>query len=150
MVDLQKGERYINSDYALAGALEGTDGIPYIGVSYDIACQYDRHFEERFRAQFPSVKDFSRFRFYIPKMHLYAHRDNCHYQYSFNYTAGSGRTDGEACERGWAELNQFSTSTREMNGAHRHEVLEDRISDINFRKQMDMRKFGLGFITFRD
>lgn len=138
-MDLEKGEKYINSDYALAGALAGTEDIPYVVVSYDVACQYDRHFRERFEAQFPGIKDFSRFRFLIPKMHLYAHKESCQFQYSFNYTEGCGRTDGEAPERGWAALNLFATSTREMNGAHRHEVLEDRISDINFRKTAEMR-----------
>ncbi|KDQ05651.1 hypothetical protein BOTBODRAFT_98592, partial [Botryobasidium botryosum FD-172 SS1] len=105
-----------------------------IVVSYDVACQYVKHFRERFEAQFPDVKDHDRFEFLIPKMHLYAHKDDCHYRYSFNYTEGCGRTDGEAPERGWAALNELATSTREMNSAHRHEVLEDRVNDINFRK----------------
>ncbi|KDQ05826.1 hypothetical protein BOTBODRAFT_89698, partial [Botryobasidium botryosum FD-172 SS1] len=107
-------------------------------VSYDIACQYVRHFRERFEERFPGVTNFERFRFLIPKMHLYAHKEDCQFKFSFNYTDGCGRTDGEAPERGWAEINEFSTATREMNGAHRHEVLDDRISDVNLRKTVDM------------
>ncbi|KDQ15239.1 hypothetical protein BOTBODRAFT_108942 [Botryobasidium botryosum FD-172 SS1] len=99
IVDLEKGEKYINSDYALSGALAGTDDIPHIVVSYDVACQYVKHFRKRFEAQFPDIKDYDRFEFLIPKMHLYAHKDDCHYRYSFNYTKGCGRTDGEAPER---------------------------------------------------
>ncbi|KDQ06097.1 hypothetical protein BOTBODRAFT_98508, partial [Botryobasidium botryosum FD-172 SS1] len=105
-----------------------------IAVSYDVACQYVKHFRKRFEAQFPDIKDHDRFEFLIPKMHLYAHKDNCHYRYSFNYTEGCGRTDGEAPERSWAALNELATSTREMNSAHCHEVLEDRVNNINFRK----------------
>ncbi|KDQ05612.1 hypothetical protein BOTBODRAFT_78386, partial [Botryobasidium botryosum FD-172 SS1] len=107
-------------------------------VSYDIACQYSRHFQERFEERFLGVKDYTRFRFLIPKMHLYAHKEDCQFRFSFNYTDGCGRTDGEAPERGWAELNEHSASTREMNGGHRHEVLDDKVSDINFRKTIDM------------
>ncbi|KDQ15765.1 hypothetical protein BOTBODRAFT_76721, partial [Botryobasidium botryosum FD-172 SS1] len=79
-----------------------------------------------------------RFRFLIPKMRLYTHKEDCQFKFSFNYMDGCGRTDGEVPERGWAKINEFSTATREMNGAHRHEVLDDRISDVNLRKTVDM------------
>ena len=44
-------------------------------------------------------------------------------------------------ERNWAALNPFAIATREMNAAHRHEVLEDHISDMNRKKLLDMRMF---------
>ena len=53
-------------------------------------------------------------RFLVPKFHLPAHIEKCHQDYSFNYAPGIGRTDGEAPEHGWSNLNDLAYSTREM------------------------------------
>ncbi|KDQ15216.1 hypothetical protein BOTBODRAFT_73850, partial [Botryobasidium botryosum FD-172 SS1] len=134
-VDLQKGERYANTDFALAGVLEKCDAIPHITVSYDIACQYEKNFAKRFAANFGHIPDIqSRVAFVIPKMHVYAHTEPCQHLYSLNFKEGSGRTDGEIPERNWSHLNKTSTSTREMSESHRHETIEDNQSDMNHRK----------------
>lgn len=140
-VDLQKGERYSHGDYALAGALSGTETIPQIVFSYDVNCQFHRRIKDRFRTRFPDIAldHFKKVKYVIPKMHALAHVEDCQYLYSLNFTPGSGRTDGEAPERNWAALNPLSMSTREMNSAHRHEVLEDHMNEINFKKMITLR-----------
>lgn len=147
-VDLQRGERYAYGDYALAGALQGTEDIERVVLSYDVNCQYARKFLARMTDHFdediPHINDIE---FLIPKMHLIGHCDDCKYLYSFSYTWGSGRTDGEAPERNWALLNPLSMATREMNSAHRHEVLEDHMREINFKKLMSLRKYFVIYST---
>lgn len=139
-MDLLKGERYSNGDWALAGALKYTALIPRLVLSYDINCQYSRNIVSRFTKNISSdTPHLDDMEYVIPKGHIVGHKENCFYQHSLNFTKGCGRTDGEACERNWALLNPLSMSTREMNSAHRHEVLEDHMSHINFTKLMTMR-----------
>ena len=52
--------------------------------------------------------------FLVPKFHLPAHIPRCQVAYSFNFTPHVGRTDGEAPERGWANINPAASSTKEM------------------------------------
>ncbi|KDQ07225.1 hypothetical protein BOTBODRAFT_120331 [Botryobasidium botryosum FD-172 SS1] len=138
-VDLQKGERYSHTDYALAGALAGTQSIRRIVFIYDINCQYIRHVHERFKERFPHLTHIEFIEWLIPKMHLVGHKEDCQYLYSLNFTPGSGRVDGEQTERNWCDLNGAATSTREMNSAHRHEVMEDKQNEMNFKKMINLR-----------
>ena len=55
--------------------------------------------------------------------------------------------NGEGPERNWAQLNTLATATREMGMGYRHEVLEDHMNDINFKKMATLRTFS-GFILF--
>ncbi|KAG1768259.1 hypothetical protein EV702DRAFT_1253460 [Suillus placidus] len=52
--------------------------------------------------------------FLVPKFHLPAHIFACQITYSHNLVKGMGHTDGEAPERGWANINPVATSTHEM------------------------------------
>ncbi|OBZ70058.1 hypothetical protein A0H81_09617 [Grifola frondosa] len=54
--------------------------------------------------------------------------------YSFNLTINVGRTDGEAVERGWAAVNPFASSTKEMGPGARRNLLDDVFGDYNWRK----------------
>jgi hypothetical protein len=137
--------RYINMDYIFFNSIRGnTDEFKNIIISYDIACQWSRHFWDRM-LQFPrechingsSVK----INFLVPKFHLPAHRPACHVAYSFNFTPCVGRTDGEAPERGWSNSNALSSSTKEMGPGSRRDTLDDHFGDLNWRKVC-----GLGLI----
>ncbi|KDQ05717.1 hypothetical protein BOTBODRAFT_77692, partial [Botryobasidium botryosum FD-172 SS1] len=141
-VDLQKGERYTHADYALAGALAGTEDVPRIVLTYDVNCQYCRRLPQRFPERFPHIlpSHLDRIEFYIPKMHLLAHREDCQYLYSLNFNPSTGRVDGEGIERTWSDMNESATSTREMNAGHRHEVLEDHMDEVGFKKLIKLRK----------
>lgn len=160
-VDMQKGERYLitisvlscnglfwhrfaNADYALAGALKGATALKRIVVSYDIGCGYAVNFKKRFKnsEQFHHLLPLlDKITFLIGKLHLVGHKEACQILYSFNYTPGVGRTDGEAAERVWAQANENIVSTREMTQGHRHDVLNDQHSALNFDKYVNTSMF---------
>ncbi|KLO04068.1 hypothetical protein SCHPADRAFT_841060, partial [Schizopora paradoxa] len=140
-VDLQKGERYVNVDYALARVLEGIDPRIKLVFSYDVGCQYCINIVERFTNTAPHlVPRLQDLRVLVGKMHLQGHIESCQYRFSWNYTDGVGRTDGEEVERFWAEANQAAGSTKQMNKGHRREVLDDIMNDWNFLKNEAARK----------
>ncbi|KAF8069134.1 hypothetical protein FPV67DRAFT_1415501 [Lyophyllum atratum] len=134
--DLQKGERYLNMDYLFFSSLRDT-GVQTIVVSYDIVCQWHKNLKERMLS-YPhelhmsgSVKYIS---FLVPKFHLPAHIEDCNILYSFNLVKGVGRTDGEAPERGWANINPIAQSTKEMGPGARRDTLDDHFNDWNWKK----------------
>ena len=125
--------------------------IKKIVASYDIACQWSRNFHRRMAASFPESWVVNRnavdIRFLVPKFHLPAHIEKCHQDYSFNYAPGVGRTDGEAPERGWSNLNDLAYSTREMGPGSRQDTIEDHIGDRNWTKVVGMGKFFFPHLT---
>ncbi|KAG1842059.1 hypothetical protein F4604DRAFT_1884809 [Suillus subluteus] len=134
--DLQKGERCINMDYLFFSALRHTV-LDTLNVSYDIACQWHKKLWHRMSA-FPismhlshAVKTIS---FFVPKFHLPAHIEQCQTSFSFNFKNGVGRTDGEAPERGWANINPVASSTKEMGPGARRDTLDDYFGDSNWKK----------------
>ncbi|KAF9466857.1 hypothetical protein BDZ94DRAFT_1157101, partial [Collybia nuda] len=58
----------------------------------------------------------------------------CNLQFSFNLTKGVGRTDGEAPERGWANINPIAQSTKEMGPGSRRDTIDDHFNDWNWKK----------------
>ncbi|KAG2028869.1 hypothetical protein BDR03DRAFT_882493 [Suillus americanus] len=144
--DLQKGERYINMDYLFFSTLRHTV-LDTLNVSYDIACQWHKRLWHRMSA-FPfsmhlshTVKTVS---FFVPKFHLPAHIEQCQTSFSFNFKSGVGRTDGEAPERGWANINPVASSTKEMGPGARRDTLDDYFGDSNWKKLV-----GLGATMLR-
>ena len=77
--------------------------------------------------------------FVVPKFHLPAHILKCQTAFSFNFTRWVGRTDGEAPERGWADINQAASSTKEMGPGSRRDTLDDYFGDWNWKKIVNMR-----------
>ncbi|SJL16254.1 uncharacterized protein ARMOST_19774 [Armillaria ostoyae] len=124
--DLQKGERYLNMDYFVLSTL--TDNTPPdLVISYDIACQWHKNFFARI-SEYPELlrpKQLERNILYlVPKFHLPAHILKCRDDFSFNFSAKVGRTDGEAPERGWAATNALAASTKEMGPGARRDTLD--------------------------
>lgn len=140
VADLQRGERYFNTDFVFLSSLCNRD-LNLIFVSYDIACQWERHLRTRLtsfplqlRSHLPNLEIICA----IPKFHLPAHGFSCWTRYSFNFIPGSCRVDGEAIERLWASTNPVATSTREMKSGTRHDFLSERWGTQNFRKVVGM------------
>ncbi|KAI6119465.1 hypothetical protein EV401DRAFT_2071463 [Pisolithus croceorrhizus] len=161
--DLQKGERYVNMDYLFASALSGTT-VDRLNISYDITCQWHRSLYQRMMSLPQAVRlDLSakHVSFFVPKFHLPAHIMPCQWKYSFNWTCGVGRTDGEAPERGWAHINPVGSSTKlakeEARAAQRspepplHPDISPSIlisagidlEDQQWRLRVDLTKLGL-------
>ncbi|KAI6096537.1 hypothetical protein EDD16DRAFT_1719774 [Pisolithus croceorrhizus] len=138
--DPQKGERYVNMDYLFTSALSGTT-VDRLNISYDIACQWHRSLYQRMMSLPQAVRlDLSakHVSFFVPKFHLPAHIMPCQWKYSFNWTRGVGRTDGEAPERGWAHINPVGSSTKVMGPGHRHDTIDDFFGDWNWKKTITL------------
>ncbi|KAG1732569.1 hypothetical protein EDB19DRAFT_2003561 [Suillus lakei] len=109
--DLQKGEKYTNMDYLVFSVLVSFS-LAVFNLSYDIT--------------YGSL--------FVPKFHLKAHIQACHTTFSFNFSKWVGRTDGEAPECGWVDINRVAMSTREMGPGNHHDMLDDHFSDWNWKK----------------
>ncbi|KAI0054817.1 hypothetical protein BV25DRAFT_1816493, partial [Artomyces pyxidatus] len=136
--DLQFSERYSSMTYVLLSSITmNCQELNSFFISYNIACSFSKNFSKRME-NFPGrlQLDLSalRMKWAIPKFHLLAHGSNCQSPYSYNLMYGVGRTHGEGIETRWSDLNGAALSTREMAGAARHEILDDVLSAINWRK----------------
>ncbi|KAK0436511.1 hypothetical protein EV421DRAFT_1892352 [Armillaria borealis] len=134
--DLQKGERYLNMDYFILSTLSD-DMPPELVISYNIACQWHKKIFDRI-SQYPEslrpMQSEWNILYLVPKFHLPAHVLKCRDNFSFNFSAGVGRTDGKAPERGWAATNALAASTKEMGPGARQDTLDDHFGDYNWRK----------------
>ncbi|KIK42783.1 hypothetical protein CY34DRAFT_58396, partial [Suillus luteus UH-Slu-Lm8-n1] len=134
--DLQKGEKYVNMDYLFFSTLRN-NGLDALNVSYDIACQWHKNLWRRMES-LPESYHISYLRvfirFFVPKFHLPAHVNKCQTMFSFNFTRFVGRTDGEAPERGWSNINPVASSTKAMGPGCRRDTLDDHFGDWNWKK----------------
>ncbi|KAJ7178448.1 hypothetical protein C8R43DRAFT_1084402 [Mycena crocata] len=137
--DLQKGERYANMDYIFFSSLIGTLALIVV-ASYDIACQWGINFWRR-ASEMPTemkLPSFTDVIFKVPKFHLPPHVKKCHAPYSFNYTKGVGRTDGEGVERNWSWLNWAARSISVMGPGAREDTIDDLCGFSNWKKTVDL------------
>lgn len=77
----------------------------------------------------------------VGKFHLGAHVTKCFWSYSLNFIEGVGQIDGEIMETLWASFNKFASMTRSMSKAHRVEILNDHMRDVNWKKLVGMRRY---------
>ncbi|KAJ7165774.1 hypothetical protein C8R46DRAFT_899899 [Mycena filopes] len=140
--DLQVGERFCNLDFLLLSALL-LFALQYIVVSYDIACQYSRHFWERME-QLPEPMRLSieeeNLWWKVPNFHLPPHQWPCHSPYSFHYMYGAGMSHGEGVEQNWSSSNGAAASTKLMGPGSRHATLEDIFGFHNYDRQLAMHR----------
>lgn len=139
--------RYLNADYIFLKTVFAT-AIMLLVISYDIACQWHKNLWERMQIFPPEEALSSSVRsvlFLVPKFHLPVHVEACNLQFSFNLTKGVGRMDGEAPERGWANINPAVQSMKEMGPGTRCDTLDDHFGDWNWKKTI---KLGMSFICF--
>jgi hypothetical protein len=124
-------------DYLVFSALARFSTLSTINFSYDIACQWHKKLWDRLPTLPPHLQfdpEGKTINFFVPKFHIAAHIESCQTQFSFNWTPGVGRTDGEAPERGWANINRVASSTKEMGPGARRDTLNDHFSDWNWKK----------------
>ncbi|KAL0566303.1 hypothetical protein V5O48_015717 [Marasmius crinis-equi] len=138
VANLEKGERYSNSDFMVSYALKHF--VPYITMlvlAYDIACQWMANMDKRMSEDWnedlriPSRVDIVPV---IPKFHHPAHRDEEHDQYNCNFVRGLGMSDCECCERLWSVTNGAAASTKPMGPGSRVVVLNDHFGHYNWSK----------------
>lgn len=130
--------RYCNMDYIFVSSVLTLIGL-WIIASYDIACQFFKNFFRRIDSlpsgMHPSM---TRFDVKILKAHIGCHGPSCQGAYSFNFTKGVGRTDGEGIERSWGWLNKAAPSVKEMGPSGRRETLDDFCGFANWRKTVGL------------
>ena len=130
-------------DYAICKASEynTSDGMRLLPILiiYNIVCQWWINFRKR--VQGSMTLNFSEFRHVmvaVGKFHLGAHIKSCFWKYSLNFIEGSGQIDGEIMETLWALFNKFARMGRAMTRAHRWELLNDHMQDVNHKKMVGM------------
>ncbi|KAG2125960.1 hypothetical protein DEU56DRAFT_872983 [Suillus clintonianus] len=129
--------KYINMDYLFFSSMQSSHDIHVLNISYDIACQWNKNLWSHMSA-FPHKyridHDNKLVTFLVPKFHLPAHITSCQTRFSFNFIKGVGRTDGEAPERGWADINPIATSTCEMGPGSSRDTIDDHFNNWNWKK----------------
>ncbi|KAF9016773.1 hypothetical protein BDZ89DRAFT_1141218 [Hymenopellis radicata] len=132
-----KGERYKNTDFVLYTVLSRM-GVKEAGVTYDIACQYKKHFFERIRALPAELRglDLPEITWGLPVWHGNVHDPYCETSESLKYKVGMGKTDGEGPKRVWSILNPMSYMTKEEHPGARHDDIEDKANLHNFLKNV--------------
>ncbi|KAL0566206.1 hypothetical protein V5O48_015811 [Marasmius crinis-equi] len=138
VANLEKGERYSNSDFMVSYALKSF--LPYIAVlvlAYDIACQWMANLHRRMAEDWnPELRIPTHVKKIpvIPKFHHPAHRDENHDQFNCNLIHGLGMSDCECCERLWSVTNGAGPSTKPMGPGSRVVVLNDHFGHYNWLK----------------
>lgn len=134
-------------DFLVMSAITGLN-LLMLMISYDVACQWFLRFFQRLRFLPVTLQIIPPMVIpVVPKFHLQSHEEKCHSEFSFNFAPGTGRTDGEGCERNWAELVGQGPSTAEMLPGHRWETLDDCCGWVNWRKAMGLGKYTTHTIT---
>lgn len=107
-----------------------------LGITYDIACQYRLHFDERVDALPDALKNLNLppITWGLPVWHGNVHAVQCEGSKSVKYKPGFGKTDGEGPERLWALTNPMSYITKEEQPGARQDDHEDKLNNISWRK----------------
>lgn len=121
-------------DYIFVNCILGSLMLLLV-ASYDIACQFFKNFSARV-AGLPSSMQVNPLHLLarIPKAHIGYHGPKCQSAFSFNFTRGMGRTEGEGIERSWGWLNKAAPSVKEMGPSGRRETVDDFCGYANWRK----------------
>ncbi|KAJ7138606.1 hypothetical protein C8R46DRAFT_1321618, partial [Mycena filopes] len=144
--------RFSNTDRALAEELKQhqpnksfkvtlrveIDDVDQV-TTYDIACEYFIHLEERFEKQFPELLPMiKRMRWGVPALHVQGHQDSCTYLFGTAYMECVGHFHGETAEQYWPEANQLGPHVRQMNNGHRQDTMINHHGDWNHKKTMNL------------
>ncbi|CAO3622041.1 unnamed protein product [Mucor hiemalis] len=103
-----------------------------VNVMYDVACMLSNSFKTHFQEK--GLKG----TLALPVFHAYAHVPSCQALRNPRNLVEFGRTDGEARERLWVDLNPFVKLTRSMHQSNRKLVLGQAIRLRNERKRVNL------------
>jgi hypothetical protein len=140
--------RYVYVDYTFGHAMQHVlhEGVPALGLHYDIMCHYIKNMWKRY-AEFRSplsllaASDFCSFLAAVPKFHLAGHTEGCFARFSLNYMQGVGHLDGEGGECCWSNLNHTVGSTSEKGPGARIDSLNHVMQQWNWTRIVRMRKY---------
>lgn len=134
--------RYKNTDFILHWVLSRM-GMKALAITYDIACQYKKHWKERIDSLPRALRNLPipKVTWGLPVWHGKGHGLKCEEENSLKYQVGVGKTDGEGPERLWSVLNPMSFMTKEEHHGARHDDIEDFINMHNHKKNLSMGAF---------
>ncbi|KIY60949.1 hypothetical protein CYLTODRAFT_495459 [Cylindrobasidium torrendii FP15055 ss-10] len=145
--NLPNGEKFRHVDLAIAWAMKHCS-YEEEALTYDIACQFKKHFRERFEKLPEELRRLvnlpDQILFALPVWHGNVHEPDCEAEHSCKCQPKMGKTDGEGPERFWAMLNRFAGLLREQGDGTRFDELEDIFDRLNFLKAVS-----LGQLLFR-
>ncbi|KAF6747984.1 hypothetical protein DFP72DRAFT_1074860 [Ephemerocybe angulata] len=137
LVDMQKGERQANADLSVNEAFDTTNaaGTPGALLAYDINCQFCIHFRERIdKAHHLTIPGDLDITYLIGLFHIHGHGEICLPRFASTFLPGAGMASGEIIESLWSILNQAARITKTMTPAHRREMIDACVTDINWKK----------------
>ncbi|KAF6755172.1 hypothetical protein DFP72DRAFT_847739 [Ephemerocybe angulata] len=137
LVDMQKGERQANADLSVNEAFDTTNaaGTPGALLAYDINCQFCIHFWERIdKAHHLTIPADLDITYLIGLFHIHGHGEICLPRFASTFLPGAGMASGEIIESLWSILNQAARITKTMTPAHRQEMIDACVTDINWKK----------------
>jgi Asp-tRNA(Asn)/Glu-tRNA(Gln) amidotransferase C subunit len=125
-------------DFILMACLVGFS-LLLLTISYDIACQWAVNLAARNKKLPKEMQlDLEKIcvRCGLPVWHAGSHEDECQNANSLSFMEGVGKSDGEGVERTWAVLNPSAYHTKDAGQGVREDVLEDKIDNHNFLKNL--------------
>ncbi|KAK7028210.1 hypothetical protein VNI00_014900 [Paramarasmius palmivorus] len=143
-VDLDKGEKYALTDYAISASQSLSDKSLFRVLSYNIACQYRKNFFNRLPNLPEAIRidtDKKLWTFAVPKLHIRGHGLDCQQNFSLHLLRGVGQSDGEGSERHWGNEGPIATSTQEMGPGHRRDTIDDHFLSWTHRKRVGLGHF---------
>ncbi|KAJ7205382.1 hypothetical protein B0H12DRAFT_1080327 [Mycena haematopus] len=138
LVDMLKGEAFALGTFAHVLHLRHTNSPPHGSesmtptvFSYDSWCSYIVNLLKRIFKMFPDDKWLKTLLTavdgavdgHIPAGHIPGHGHLCHIIFQAIYFACRAHFHGETAEVQWAFLNPLGSSTRQMTGAARHDII---------------------------
>ncbi|KAI0702189.1 hypothetical protein C8Q76DRAFT_632894 [Earliella scabrosa] len=125
----------LHGNFALAGALCGTEELLEHGVTYDVVCRWIRRIHKRWKKLFPELLPIiEHMKMLLPSLHIHAHEELCQLVYALCYAEGFADIYGEGVETPLREFNKAGTSTREMTAGARRDWINSIYNDWNFQK----------------
>jgi len=135
----------MNMDYATSKAWSYGDltEAEFLIWGYDVNCQYQPHHKERVAAsEYLSLPDGLEDKIYyaIGTWHVHGHKNECYPRHATSFIRGAGVKSAEILEARWSELNHAAPSLRYMTLAHRTEMLDALLNDMNWKTMVNLRE----------
>jgi len=132
-------------DYASSQAwtFEDLSELEQIIWGYDVNCQFQPHHKERTDAcDYTRLPQGLQEKIYyaIGTWHVHGHWNECYPRYATAFIRGSGMKSAEILESRWSQLNHAASSLRYMTLAHRAEMLDALMNDINWKTMVNLRE----------
>ena len=115
------GERYGVTAYLLQQVVDACPQNADLYLLYDIACMFEPSIQKRLPGLSNQFKAMA-----IPAFHVFGHRVSCQVLHGPLQCVGIGQSDGETCERDWAQKRHLVATCRRSSARHRTLLLDSQ------------------------